>query len=216
MRWVFMESLQSELESRSLALALIQVVKMWSQHRYGSFLNAGPGEITKDWFNWFVGEWKVARNITDGYKPQVREYLNRHFRRAASACEDGGSVDTAAHYIKQRGWSSGLPTSLVSKIGFFLRPERFVPLDSFSVKGLNQLLKTSGAAKVNRKPYRPYLDAFDRMYAHFEPQLKAALHEPWVIGMADQLGCPRTAVSSSAMRRKLFDDYLMHSAEYRA
>ena len=211
-----MKSLRYELATRELGLALIQVVEMWSSPKYDSFLKSSePGELAAAWFKKFAGEWKVARNIKDGYQTHVRKYLNRHFRRAAAVCEDGGSVDAAARYPQQRGWSHGTPVSLVSKIGFFLRPQRFVPLDKFSVDGLNQLLNSSGAEKVKRKPYKPYLSAFDKLYIRFEPQLRDALNERWVLGMANKLGCRRAALASDAMRRKLCDAYLMYIAEYR-
>jgi hypothetical protein len=208
-----------ELDSRKLALALIQVVQMWSNRRYQTFLNrTEDGELTDAWFSWFVGAWNVARNIKDGRKSAVREYLGSDFRQAASDDDYGECVDVAARFIQRQGWSSRgcLPVSLVSKVGFFLRPDRFIPLDRFSVKGLNVLHTTGGSRMLKRNSYKAYLSAFDEQYTRLEPQLIAALREPWVITMADQLGCPRAALSSIAMRRKLFDDYLMHSAEYRA
>lgn len=104
----------------------------------------------------------------------------------------------------------------MSKVGFFLRPDRFVPLDRFSVRGLNVLRAAPGQSRLKSGSYKTYLQAFDEQYACFESQLMAALTEQWVIVMADNLGCPRAALTSSAMRRKLFDDYLMHSADYRA
>ena len=219
MGWAGMKSLQAELESRVLALALIQVTQMWSNNRrYESFLNRSePGELTDDWFDWFVGSWNVARNIKSGRKARVREYLNSEFRRFLSK-GDAECVDDAALHIQRQGWSSRrcLLVSLVSKVGFFLRPDRFVPVDSFSVRGLNVLRTANGAGRVNRYVYKDYLNAFDELYVRFEPQLKAALNEPWVVGMADHLHCPRAALISTSMRRKLFDDYLMHAAEYRA
>ena len=218
MGWAGMKRLQTELESRTLALALIQVAQMWSnERRYGSFLNrAEPGELTDGWFNWFAGAWNVARNIKKARKTHVREYLDRDFRRVLLD-GDAECVDEAALHIQRQGWSSRrcLPVSLVSKVGFFLRPARLVPVDRFSVRGLNLLRAANGAGRVNRNVYTEYLKAFDELYVCFEPQLKAALNEPWVIDMADRLRCPRAALSSTSMRRKLFDDYLMHTAEYR-
>jgi len=189
---------------------------MWSNSRYHAFLQrAKPDELTDEWFSWFVGAWNVARNIKAGRKQLVREYLNSELRRALSLA---GCVDAAALHIKQQGWSSRgcLPVSLVSKIAFFLRPDRFVPLDRFSVRGLNLLHASNGERSVNRESYLAYLAAFDHHYAHLESQLNAALSQRWVVEMADQLGCPRNALMTAAMRRKLFDDYLMHSADYRA
>jgi hypothetical protein len=47
-----------------------------------------------------------------------------------------------------------------------------------------------------------------------EPQLAETLKEPWMIVLANKLGCPVKALSTIAMRRKLFDYYLMHSGDY--
>jgi len=183
------------------------------------FLNrAEPGELTEEWFSWFAGAWNVARTIKDGRKTSVREYLDRDFRRALSLGDYAGCVDTAALYIQRHGWSSRgcFPVSLVSKVGFLLRADRFVPLDQFSEQGLNLLRVANGAGRLKRNSYKAYLDAFDEQYTRSELQLEAALKERWVVDMADQLGCPRAALTSLAMRRKLFDDYLMHNAGYRA
>lgn len=191
---------------------------MWSNPRYQQFLNRPtPAELTDEWFSWFVGAWNVARNIKNGRKTLVREYLNRDFRRALSA-GDTECVDAAARYIQRQGWSSRgcLPVSLVSKVGFFLRPDKLVPLDRFSVAGLNSLRAAEGARRLKRNSYETYLDAFDEQYSRLESQLKAALQEQWVMDMAKRLNCPHAALTSPAMGRKLFDDYLMHSAEYRA
>jgi len=207
-----------ELNRKKLALALIQAVQMWSSPRYEMFLNcAEPGELKDEWFSWFVGSWNVARNIKEGQKGKVRAYLDLDFRRALSLGDDAAGVDVAALHVQQQGWSSRgcLPVSLVSKVGFFLRPDRFVPLDRFSVQGLNLLRAASGVGKLRRNSYKAYLNAFDEQYTRLEPQLKKALREGWVRDMADELGCPRAALNSLAMCRKLFDDYLMHSADYR-
>jgi len=208
-----------ELDRRKLAQALIQAVQMWSNPRYQMFLHrAVPGELTDEWFSWFVGAWNVARNIKNGRKTLVREYLDSEFRRDLSLGYGAECVDAAALHIQQQGWSSRgcFPVSLVSKAAFFLCPSRFVPQDRFSVRGLNLMRTTNGAGTLKRNSYEAYLDAFDQQYARLQSQLKDALKESWVVEMADQLGCPRAALTSPAMRRKLFDDYLMHSADYRA
>jgi hypothetical protein len=210
-------------ETKHLALALVQVVQMWSDERYGIFLlPANPGELTEKWFRWFAGAWNVARTIKDGRQELVREYLDADFRQKLS--EGGGAeiVDAAAEHIQQQGWSStkrkngqgSLPISLVSKIGFFLCPSRLVPLDRYALQGLNGQRRMSGSPRLKGQSYREYLGAFNEQYARMEPVLAAALSDPWVIALADKLGCPPSALTTIAMRRKLFDDYLMHSGNY--
>ncbi len=163
-----------------------------------------------------MGSWKVARCIKDGYQTPVRQNLDRNFRRTLPLGDDGACVDAAALHIQRQGWSSrgGLPLSLVSKVAFFLRPNRFVPLDRFSLQGLNRLRAFNGAGRLKGNRYKAYLAAIDEQYTQLESLLKAALGQPWAVDMADQLGCPCAALRSLALRRKLFDDYLMHSADY--
>lgn len=199
-------------------MAIIQVVVMWSNERYRPFLQgAQAGQITEEWFSWFLGSWKVARNLKQGCKTEVREYLDGEFRRSLLSEDSDNCVDATAQHLKQRGWSSRrcYPVSLVSKIGFFLRPDRIVPLDRFSMQGLNALRKAVGNGKVQCGSYRDYLTAFEEAYATVERPLQASLNEAWVCGMADRLKCNRTSLGSIAMRRKLFDAYLMHLGEYR-
>lgn len=210
-------------EERDLALAVLQSLRMWSNERYAPFLlQETPGKLTVEWFRWFVGAWNVARTIKDGKQGLVREYLERDFRKALLKSGEAETVDTAAEHIQQHGWSSNqgkngrssLPISLVSKVGFFLCPTKLVPRDRFAFKGLNNLRRINGALRLKGRSYSEYLEAFNVQFRAMEPQLIAALKEPWVIVLANKLGCPAKALSTIAMRRKLFDDYLMHSGDY--
>ena len=215
--------LPTDREKRDLALAVLQALRMWSNERYAPFLlQAKPGKLTEEWFRWFVGAWNVARTIKDGRQGLVREYLDWDLRKALLEGGEAETVDAAAQHIQQQGWSSNqrkdgqssLPISLVSKIGFFLCPTKLVPLDRYSVQGLKGLLRANRAGRLKGQSYCEYLDAFNEEYCRMERQLKAALKEPWVIVLANRLGCPAKALSTTAMRRKLFDDYLMHSGNY--
>jgi hypothetical protein len=196
---------------------------MWSNERYRHFLlHAKPGRLTEEWFRWFTGAWNVARTIKDGKQRLVREYLDLDFRK--ELLEGGGAevVDAAAEYIQKQGWSSqkrknghgSLPISLVSKVGFFLCPNKLVPLDRYALHGLNGLRRAADARVLNGKSYHIYLEAFNEEYARIEPLLAATLAEPWAITLAQNLGCPSSVLPTIAMRRKLFDDYLMHSGNY--
>ncbi len=210
-------------ETRNLALAILQVLRMWSDERYGPFLiHSEPGNLTEEWFRRFAGAWNVARTIKHDSLSLVREFLDRDFRK--KLLKGGGeTVDAAARHIQEQGWSSqtrkngksSMPISLVSKVGFFLLPNRLVPLDRYAVHGLNGLRRARGVSRLKGKSYREYLEAFDEHYANMEPQLANALKEPWVITLASKLGCPAQALETIAIRRKLFDDYLMHSGDYR-
>jgi len=213
----------SPRENKDLALALVQTLQMWSDERYDRFLlQAKPGELTETWFRWFVGAWNVARTIKEGRQGLVRGYLDRDFRRKLLKGGGAEAVDAAAAHIQRKGWSSqkrknghgSLPISLVSKIGFFLCPTRLVPFDRYAVLGLNNLRCVSGVSRLKGHSYREYLEAFNEQYAKMERLLTGALKESWVIALANKLGCPTSALSTIAMRRKLFDDYLMHTGDY--
>lgn len=173
--------------------------------------------LEENWFRWFVGAWNVARTIKGGKQACVREYPDRDFRRALLDDGRAETIDAAAQHIQQQGWSSkgSLPISLVSKVAFFLCPAKFVPLDSYAVEGLNLLRRRRSERILKGKSYSEYLESFNEHYASMEPQMESALKERWVADLARKLRCPSAALETVAMRRKLFDDYLMHSAEYR-
>jgi hypothetical protein len=197
---------------------------MWSNNRYAPFLcQRTPPPLAEDWFRWFVGEWKVARTIKDGQQGNVRDYLDKKFRQDLKNGGGAEAVDAAAAHIQQRGWSSqirkdgqsSLPISLVSKIGFFFCPSKLVPLDRYALLGLNRLRCDSSKPKIAQNPYAEYLSAFNEQFAFMDSRLTAVLKEPWVNTLACKLGCPIGALNSIALRRKLFDDFLMHLGDYR-
>lgn len=215
--------LQSPQHTRNLALAVVQALQLWSNARYRAFLlGSKPAELTEQWFRWFVGEWKVARTIRDGQLISVRDYLDQDFRKALVNEHRANAVDSAAEYIQREHWSSqtgksrqgSLPISLVSKVGFFLCPSELVPLDRYSVQGLNNLRKMNGAPKLKGRSYSEYLTAFNEHFTRMNPLIHAGLTEPWGISLAHKLGCPDTALSTTAMHRKVFDNYLMHVGNY--
>ena len=123
------------METRDIALALVQVLKLWSNERYKPFLlQPEPGELTEEWFRWFVGAWNVARTIKNDKQKFVREYLDRDFRAKLLKGGDADAVHEAVKHIQHQGGGSktrkdgkgSLTISLVSKVGFFLCPARLV------------------------------------------------------------------------------------------
>lgn len=203
-------------------MAVIQALQMWSNVSYRHFLHGDRGSITDDWFRWFVGEWNVARTIQNGRREMVRRYMNDDFRRAVSNGNGAESVDAAALHIKTSNWSAklgktkqpSLPISLVSKIGFFLRPSDLVPLDRYSLLGLNMLRASADTPPLNKPSYQQYLGAFNQQYDTMKPQIAAVLKESWVAPLAGKLGCPDRALTTAALPRKVLDNYLMHSGGY--
>jgi hypothetical protein len=217
------EPVQLVLDKRNLALAIIGALQMWSDEQYADFLQKSkPAKLTVDWFRWFVGEWKVARTIKDGKREEVRLYLDSDFRRAVIQGSGAKAIDEAALHIKESAWSAKLgkkkqavlPISLVSKIGFFLRPSELVPLDRYSLIGLNILRRSNNRPKLNNPSYQQYLGAFDLEFSMMKSQLTTAMNEPWVASVAKKLNCPTKALGTTAMLRKVLDHYLMHTGGY--
>lgn len=210
------------LEKKLLAIALIYVVKLWGDKHYECFLQQPkPGELMDEWFEKFLAEWGVARTIKRDERENIREYLDHDFREMLSEGNEGKAVDDAAKYIQQQGWGSrirnngkgSLPISIVSKVGFFFCPYKLVPLDKFAKQGLNKLRKHEDERKIKGDSYNEYLKAFNKQYIKNKPQLAAALGKQWVKDLAKELGCPASALKNIAMRRKLFDNYLMELAK---
>jgi len=207
---------------RSLTLAILEALKMWSdsQH-YSRFLRQPePGPLDKNWFEWFAVEWRVARTIKKGKLESVRHYLDDTLRQQLAGGGGAKAVDKAAQFIKDKCWSANvrkdgkasLPLSLVSKVGFLLRPSSLVPYDRYARRGLvivshsHKLRGDSSSATVS---YCDYLSAFDTQYALISRQIRNALTTPWVTALAKRLGCPVEPMHRLRMERKIFDFYLM-------
>ena len=209
------------LEKRLLGLALFEVLKLWSNKLYVPFLQQSkPDKLTDNWFKRFVADWKVARTIKGDKMERVREYLDNDFRKMLLKGDEGAIVDDAAKYIQQEKWGSqmqrngkgSLPISIVSKVGFFFCPAKLVPRDGLAWKGLNKLRRGDDEPQMRGPSYSEYLKAFNEQYTKYESQLSTALNKQWLIDLANELGCPTSALTTIAMRRKLFDNYLMELA----
>jgi hypothetical protein len=212
------KSMATELrmEERSLTLAILKTLTMWSDPKYPQFLRQNkPGSLDKDWFEWFVGDWRVARTIKEGKLEHVRRYLDRKFRQKLAKGDGASHVDRAARDIKKKCWSAGkdgkasLPLSLVSKIGFFLKPNTLVPYDTFARRGLKKLQRRRGVSRSKIESYGDYLHAFDAEFALVQGEIRDALTQPWVTAVAKRLECPIEKLQSPSLKRKIFDDYLM-------
>lgn len=203
-------------------MAVVQALRMWSDTCYQAFLEGTDNELTAEWFNWFVVEWKVARTIKKGERDAVRRYLNSDFRDQMRRDASADAIDKAAQHLKRSNWSSlagknkqpTLPISLVSKVGFFFKPSELVPLDRFSLKGLNDLRRSAGMRNLNIPSYKQYLEAFNKAYRENQTEIQSALREPWIPDLAKNLGCTFETWDNEAVHRKVFDDYLMLSGGY--
>jgi len=208
-------------EGRALARAIVTSLDMWSDCRYSRFLNQDqPGALDADWFEWFAGDWRVSRTIKKEKVKAVRQYLDGEFRRQLASGRGASAVDETARFIQEERWSAqkrkdgkaSLPLSLVSKIGFFFRPADLVPYDNYARRGLDRLRgkkRLGGAGFFRGTSYAEYLEAFDEQFSRRQEQIGNALTESWVATLAGKLGCRPEALTSLAMQRKTFDNFLM-------
>lgn len=211
-----------DFENKDMALAIVQALKLWSDPSYKGFLHEGNNRLDEKWFQWFIGQWNVGRTIQAGEQGKVRSYLDKEFRKSLRKGAVGVMVDRAALFIREEGWSSktgrnkkpGLPTSLVSKIGFFLCPSVLVPFDRYSLVGLNQFQRGFGSPRLNNPTYAEYLSSFDQLYKKEVWQINGSLKSAWVSELAGVLNCSQKSLRSIAFKRKVLDNYLMHSGGY--
>ncbi len=216
-------SLDTELhmDKKILKRAIFHVVMMWGDSHYERFLRRKkPGWLDEDlemfdWFDWFLGGWGVGRTINKRKREYVRRYLDEDFRKRLACGDKGIAVDDAAKHLKNEGCgasqSSGGngPLSLVSKIGFFLKPNTFAPWDKYARRGLKRLLREHGVSRSKIKSYSDYLNAWEAIFKPAEKRIRKALSERWVTKLAKRLGCPVAALELRPFRRKVFDNYLM-------
>ena len=208
-------------EERSLALAIVDSLEMWSDSQYSRFLSQnGNRELDSEWFGRFAGGWGVARTIKQEKMESVRQHLDVQLRHQLAIGQGARGVDEAAAFIQEKCWSAqkrkdgkaSLPLSLVSKIGFFFRPHELVPYDNYARRGLNRLRRPKrigGQGHYRGKSYCAYLEAFDDQFSRRQEQIRHALMESWVTILAAKLGCRVDALASLEMRRKTFDNFLM-------
>ena len=217
------EPLAPGLDINHLSHAIIATIYQWEEPRYHADLRRTGGTTitgSTEAFEWFLGEWRVARNLGTDYKEMVREYLDKTLRtQLATRPVDSKVIDAAAEHIRQQGWSSMVnkdapekkhrnTVSLVSKVGFFICPEELVPCDTDARKGLNILIGPAGKIPLNSS-YREYFPAFLAQFKTVHGAIKAALKEDWCITLAGRLLASTTDLTTAAFEHKVFDNYLL-------
>jgi len=215
--------LSSRLRDTRLAHAIIATIYQWEEPRYHADLHHGAGTTitgSKETFEWFLGEWRVARNLGTDTKESVREYLDKTLRaQLAASPVDPKVIDNAAECIRKQGWSSMVKktapdmghrntVSLVSKIGFFICPGELVPCDTDARKGLNTLFGKAGKIPIDSS-YQDYFRAFQMQFKTAQEAIKAALKEDWCTMLAGRLLGSTADMTTIAFEQKVFDNYLV-------
>jgi hypothetical protein len=207
---------------RTLTLAIIDALKMWSDTRYERFLDSKtPGTLDQAWFKWFIGEWSVARTIRKDDCELVRKYLNVYLRRAMNRKQGAAAIDHSAQHIQKNEWSShkrkdgtsSVPLSIVSKVGFFFCPSEIIPYDSLARMGLNKIrgtIKKGGEGHLQCKLYVEHLDAFNHKFEGSHESIIKELKKDWVTSLSRRLGCFSNCLDKIEFHRKVFDNQLLH------
>jgi hypothetical protein len=211
------------LNEKHLAHAIIATIYQWEEPRYHADLRQGGGTTitgSEETFQWFLGEWRVARNLRKEFHNLVRNYLNTTLRTQLKSNPGNPKIiDDAAEHIRQQGWSSlinkdardkkhRLPVSLVSKVGFFICPGEIVPCDSDARNGLNVLLGQAGKIPTNSS-YEEYYQAFQANFKKHRKSIEAELKKEWVTTLTDKLLGSLKDLNTLAFKQKVFDNYLL-------
>lgn len=209
-----------EVTEADIAHACVEAMLLWANPRYQQYLgDRRVNTLDAAWFEWFVGEWRVARLIGDGNRDAVRGYLESSFRRSIDST-GSGAVDAAALHIQNQKWSSRYgkkkkgfrkPLSLVSKIGFLFAPDRIAPLDIYSRIGVGRILPDSPRTNTSDSQggYGKYLADFNRAFPEYQDHIGQELSRQWAQELAPKLGCDRASLALPEFRRKVFDNLLM-------
>jgi hypothetical protein len=211
------------IEQVKMREAIDQALVTLGDEFYRPFLGLNPTrQFDFEWFDQFRKKWGVARTIRKECLEDVHRYLDGEFRRRLDENPCGRTIDAAADHIQQEGWGSGTgtngvarrPISLVSKVGFFLRPAEIVPIDRYVKQGFPIVLRECGLRRLPRRPYEEYLAAFNGLYGALEPLVTDAVRAPWVAEAAGLRGCPEQMLFTPIALRKIFDNYLMRRGGY--
>jgi len=220
------ESMNQRSESwtrRQLTIAALRAMEMFSDGRYAGFLQESEaGSVEKDWFDWFLGAWSIARTLSKQTQKRraVRKYINSRFRAAILRARTGTPVDNASMFSSEKCWGAkklqngrtSSTVSLFSKVAFFFRPDVFIPYDTTALEGLTKLVETKRKGvrhALNARVYGEYLSLFDQEYRRARRELTTFLSKPWVKDVAKRLGLPQQFLLLPRFQRKVFDNLLM-------
>jgi hypothetical protein len=186
-------------------LSIFRTAVVWAEYR--EWLPADPDHPKLgDFVSNFVGDWKVARTLNSKRIEELLKKAPSFLRRLRNA--RASEVDALAEQLMNDGLSKrtkaggySRPISFCSKIAFLSNPRAFVPMDSFSVKGMKH--------RYSLRPgtYAGYLRTFNDLFHVEEPSISEAIEDltPWRSSGLREL-IPEKGVS---FRRKCFDDLLM-------
>ena len=162
----------TRIDPQHLQTAFEETVDLWAHPDY-KLPYPMKGPISLKWFLWFASKWGVARTLlgpdSDPPMPKVKEMAlgiindaffdaDRRFVHDEPQC-----VDDVATEIFEKGLAStGVPTSLVSKISAFVRPDVYPPWDKYARIGLRR--RVAGGTGF---PYKGSGDSYVQYFANW-------------------------------------------------
>ena len=213
-------ALGDPIRPEDLVRSVVRTTMLFGEYR-GKLAQLNDRAFTKDFFVKFVRAWGLRRTIGEGERKfeKVWELIACHdLERLAQGTAK--TVDEIAEYYKRKGLSakSGgksksfrTTRSLVSKIGFIAEPDKYVPCDTYSMKGLNLRrgrIRDGGEGYL-MGGYENYLELFNRCYSLLEDSIDEECSQEWAIDLAKVLNVEDRWVGDDAFYRKVLDDVLM-------
>jgi len=188
-----------------LSRAVVQAILLWCWDE--EIPVSWP--ITEEWLQKFAGRWVVARNVYKGKLGQAARVLNGNLRKVKKG-QEGPTVQQTADELKRRGIAPVKPVSLVSKVAYFLKPERFALTDRYARAGLERLRREAGIRGKLALDYVAYLQAFNEQFKRLETDIKAECNRPWARELVKRLGyAPEEVLKRRGFRRKVLDNFLL-------
>jgi hypothetical protein len=187
--------------------AVAEAIGFWRNHEI-PYMEA---EIERGWYEKFLVEWRVARTIRKGTGEDVRALLNRRLLAVRDSDDPAGLVEEVADALQKRGYGAkgGRPISLVSKVGYFLRPKDLTPRDRFVLRGLNCRRREDHLPPVRSGEYTDFVGAFNQEFSRAKEEIAAECRQSWARALVRRFGLDPRLLNTTLFQRKVLDNMLM-------
>jgi len=187
--------------------AVAEAILFWRNHE----IPYGEAEIKKKWYKRFVAEWRIARTVRKGTGEDVRALLNRRLLAVRDSDDPARLVEEVADALQKKGYGAkgGRPISLVSKVGYFLRPKDLTPQDRFALRGLNCRRGENDLPRVRSGEYTDFVGAFNQEFNRAKEEVVAECRQSWARALVGRLGLDPRLLNTTAFQRKVLDNMLM-------
>ncbi len=210
------------IDNKVMTLAILEALQLWMEEDFPA-PGRGSKKMELQWFNRVINNWRVARLIRkvdntekdeDRNKKKVLEILNARFITNPKKHLTAKGIDKLDDDLKKRNLTSlgnsgknkepegRRCTSLVSKIAFFVAPEKFPPWDAYARNGLKR--------RTGKKfeTYAAFLETWNEQFEIEEEIIRAACKDPGWAFVAGRLRISTKDMRTTAFMRKVFDNVL--------